>query len=149
EISTKRRRDHSNEGLRKKSAAKQRTNCQRHGHAQGRSKIDKFFPALTQRSHKSLAISPQHINRRDYDAPEAKNGRNLKNMEALHFPSVSECAEEDQDFTGEIGEAGKTNRGERAKPKREASKGHHFPEARSEELRVGRDYRCQRTKRQQ
>ena len=49
-------------------------------------------------------------------------------MKALHLPPVLKCAKEDQDFTGEIGKAGKTDRGERAKPKRKAGKGHYFAE---------------------
>src|ERR1044071_10025510 len=116
-MSPESRRDHSGEGLRKKSVTKKRAHQQCHRHAQRRAKIDKLLPLLADRAHERLAIGSQHVNSRDHDAPEGKHGGDLKSMKAIDRPAALERAKKDHDFPGKIREAGKTDRSECAESK--------------------------------
>src|SRR5713226_5281264 len=129
EISVQDGRYHSHERLRKESVAKQRANQDCDWNTETEPKIDNVFPSLAESPHERLAVGPQHVNGRDHYSPKRKHRRDLKDVKAIHLPTVLERAKKNHDFPGKVCESRQADRCKYAEAKSETGKGHHFGEA--------------------
>src|SRR5205085_8679568 len=128
EIALERGLHELDEGLRKESEPDRNRDQQSDRNAEAPAEIGDRAARFTHRTHEDRAVSSQHVNGGDDDAPKSEDGGPLIEVEPFRIRAVPECAEKHHHFAGEIREARKPDRSECRQAKRESSQRHELAE---------------------